>query len=84
MDKVIRRELLLEEGQVYNSQLWDYSIQRNNQLGYFDNLKSEDDTETHQTADDGTVELLLKLKEMGKNSIGVNGGISGLSGRSSG
>ena len=79
-DKVIRRELLLEEGQVYNSQLWDYSIQRLNQLGYFDNLKSEDDTETHQNADDGTVELLLKLKEKGKNSIGVNGGISGLSG----
>ncbi len=30
--------------------------------------------------DDGTVDLLLKLKEKGKNSIGLNGGISGLSG----
>jgi len=79
-DKVIRRELLLEEGNVYNSQLWDYSIQRLNQLGYFDTLKSEDDTETRQNSDDGTVDLLLKLKEKGKNSIGVNGGISGLSG----
>ncbi len=79
-DKVIRRELLLEEGNVYNSQLWDYSIQRLNQLGYFDTLKSEDDTETRQNADDGTVDLLLKLKEKGKNSIGLNGGISGLSG----
>ncbi len=28
----------------------------------------------------GTVDLLLKVKEKGKNSIGVNGGISGLSG----
>ena len=28
----------------------------------------------------GTVDLLLKLKEKGKNSIGLNGGISGLSG----
>ena len=79
-DKVIRRELLLEEGRVYNSQLWDLSILRLNQLGYFDNLKVEDDTETHQDADNGTVDLLLKLKEKGKNSIGVNGGISGLSG----
>ncbi|MDE3188715.1 MAG: outer membrane protein assembly factor BamA, partial [Acidobacteriota bacterium] len=27
-DRVIRRELLLEEGQVYNSQLWEYSLMR--------------------------------------------------------
>jgi outer membrane protein insertion porin family len=27
-DKVIRRELMLEEGQVYNSQLWEYSLLR--------------------------------------------------------
>jgi len=79
-DKVIRRELLLEEGQIYNSQLWDLSILRLNQLGYFDVLKVEDDTETRQNEDEGTVDLLLKLKEKGKNSIGVNGGISGLSG----
>ena len=79
-DKVIRRELLLDEGQVYNSKLWDLSIQRLNQLGYFEVLKVEDDTETRQNADDGTVDLLLKLKEKGKNTIGLNGGISGLSG----
>jgi outer membrane protein insertion porin family len=79
-DKVIRRELLLEEGQVYSQQAWDLSILRLNQLGYFEVLKAEDDTETRQDAQDGTVDLLLKLKEKGKNSIGVNGGISGLSG----
>ena len=79
-DKVIRRELVLEEGQVYNSQLWDLSILRLNQLGYFDNLRVEDDTETHQDADAGTVDLLLRLKEKGKNSIGLNGGLSGLQG----
>jgi outer membrane protein insertion porin family len=79
-DKVIRRELILEEGQVYSSQKWDLSILRLNQLGYFDTLKVDDDTETRQNADNGTVDLLLKLKEKGKNSIGVNGGISGLSG----
>jgi outer membrane protein insertion porin family len=79
-DKVIRRELLLQEGEQYSQQRWDVSVLRLNQLGYFDTLKTEDDTETHQNADDGTVELLLKVKEKGKNSIGVNGGISGLSG----
>ncbi len=35
-DKVIRRELLLEEGQVYSSQRWDLSILRLNQLSYFE------------------------------------------------
>ena len=79
-DKVIRRELLLEEGQVYNSQLWELSILRLNQLNYFETLKAEQDSESRQNADDGTVDLLLKLKEKGKNSIGLNGGISGLSG----
>jgi outer membrane protein insertion porin family len=78
-DKVIRRELLLEEGQVYSQERWEISVLRLNQLGYFDTLKTEDDTETRQN-DDGTVDLLLRVKEKGKNSIGVNGGISGLSG----
>lgn len=79
-DRVIRRELLLEEGQVYNSRLWDLSILRLNQLNYFETLKADQDSESRQNADDQTVDLLLKLKEKGKNSIGLNGGISGLSG----
>jgi outer membrane protein insertion porin family len=79
-DKVIRREMLVEEGAVYNSQLVDLSLLRLNQLNYFETLKSPDDVETRQNADDGTVDLLLKLREKGKNSIGLNGGLSGLSG----
>ena len=79
-DFVIRRELLLEEGQVYNSRLWEASLQRLNQLEYFDPLKVDQDTELHQDAEAGTVDLLLKVHEKGKNSIGLNGGVSGLSG----
>jgi outer membrane protein insertion porin family len=79
-DKVIRREILIEEGQVYNSRLVDLSLLRLNQLSYFDVLKSEQDVESRQNADAGTVDLLIKLHEKGKNSIGVNGGVSGLSG----
>jgi outer membrane protein insertion porin family len=79
-DRVIRRELLLEEGQVYNSQLWEYSLLRLNQLEYFDPLKVDQDSEAHQNPEAGTVDLLLKVKEKGKNSIGLNGGVSGLSG----
>ena len=80
-DRVIRRELLLEEGQVYNSQLWEYSLLRLNQLEYFDPLKVDQDSEAHQNPEAGTVDLLLKVKEKGKNSIGLNGGVSGLVGR---
>jgi len=79
-DRVIRRELMLDEGSVYNSQLWEYSLLRLNQLEYFEPLKVEQDSEAHQDAEAGTVDLLLKVKEKGKNSIGVNGGVSGLSG----
>ncbi|HEX8816971.1 MAG TPA: outer membrane protein assembly factor BamA [Terriglobales bacterium] len=81
-DKVIRREILLEEGQVYNSQLWEVSIQRLNQLGFFDTLKADDPavTERHLHEKEGTVDLTLKVKEKGKNSVGLTGGVSGLAG----
>ena len=79
-DFVIRRELALEEGQIYNSHLWELSILRLNQLDYFDPLKVDQDSETHQNPEAGTVDLLLKVHEKGKNSIGLNGGVSGQSG----
>src|SRR5271156_5804983 len=79
-DRVIRRELLLEEGQVYNSNMWEQSLLRLNQLDYFDPLKIDTDSEQHIDAENGTVSLLLKVHEKGKNSIGLNGGVSGLSG----
>jgi outer membrane protein insertion porin family len=79
-DKVIRRELMLDEGSVYNSQLWEYSLLRLNQLEYFEPLKVDQDSTATQDSENGTVGLLLKVKEKGKNSIGLNGGVSGLSG----
>ncbi|MGB6974448.1 MAG: outer membrane protein assembly factor BamA [Terracidiphilus sp.] len=79
-DRVIRRELLLQEGQVYNSRLWELSLLRLNQLEYFSPLNVDQDSEAHQNPEAGTVELLLKVKEKGKNSVGLNGGLSGLSG----
>ena len=79
-DKVIRRELALEEGQVYNGNLWELSLLRLNQLQYFEALKPEQDSEIKQNVQDGTVDITLKLKEKGKNSIGLTGGVSGLSG----
>ncbi|HYM76795.1 MAG TPA: outer membrane protein assembly factor BamA [Candidatus Dormibacteraeota bacterium] len=81
-DKVIRRELALEEGGVYNSRLWELSLLRLNQLSYFDQLKPDDPNMTEKRLDEknGQVDLTLKVHEKGKNSIGLNGGVSGLEG----
>src|SRR6202044_292697 len=76
-DKVIRREMVLEEGGVYNSRLWELSLQRLNQLSYFDQLKPDDPNVTDKRLDEknGLVDLTLKVKEKGKNRIGLNGGV---------
>jgi outer membrane protein insertion porin family len=81
-DKVIRRELALEEGQQYNEQYWKLSLQRLNQLGFFEQLKPEDPNVTDRHLDEkaGLVDLTLKLRERGKNQIGLSGGVSGLAG----
>ena len=81
-DKVIRRELALEEGGIYNSRLWELSLARLNQLSYFDQLKPDDPNTTDKKLDEknGYVDLTLHVKEKGKNAIGLNGGVSGLEG----
>jgi outer membrane protein insertion porin family len=79
-DKVIRRELLIDEGDLFSQRLWDTSILRLNQLGFFEQLKPEDATQITRDTKNNTVDLLLKLKERGKNSIQLNGGVSGIAG----
>ncbi|MDP9264197.1 MAG: outer membrane protein assembly factor BamA, partial [Acidobacteriota bacterium] len=79
-DKVIRRELAVEEGGIFNGRAWEFSILRLNQLGYFEQLKPEEDSERKLNEKEGTVDLTLKVKEKGKNSVGLTGGVSGLSG----
>src|SRR5689334_24576593 len=79
-DKVIRREILLDEGDIYNSRLWELSILRLNQLGYFEVLKAEDAATIQRNTQNNTVDITLRVKERGKNSIGLNGGLSGIAG----
>jgi outer membrane protein insertion porin family len=79
-DKVIRREILLDEGDMFNTELWDYSILRLNQLGYFEMLKKEEAADIKRNPQSNTVDITLKVKERGKNSVGLNGGVSGIAG----
>ena len=79
-DKVIRRQLLIDEGQLFNKHLWELSILRLNQLDYFDRIEADKAAELKKNTKDGTVDITLKLKEKGKQSIGLQGGVSGLAG----
>jgi len=79
-DKVIRRQLLLDEGQLFNKRAWELSILRLNQLGYFDRIEADKAAELKRNTKEGTVDINLKVKEKGKQSIGLQGGVSGLSG----
>jgi outer membrane protein insertion porin family len=79
-DKVIRRELLLDEGQLFNKRAWEISILRLNQLNYFERIEEDKAVEIKRNTKEGTVDLNLKLREKGKQSIGLQGGVSGLAG----
>ncbi|HKV63526.1 MAG TPA: outer membrane protein assembly factor BamA [Candidatus Acidoferrum sp.] len=79
-DKVIRRQLVLDEGSLFNKRLWELSILRLNQLDYFDKIEADKAAEIKRNNKDGTVDINLKLKEKGKQSIGLQGGVSGLAG----
>jgi outer membrane protein insertion porin family len=79
-DKVIRRELLIDEGDIFNNHLWEISLLRLNQLGYFEPLKPEEAADMKRDTKSNTVDITLKVRERGKNSIQLNGGVSGISG----
>lgn len=79
-DKVIRRELMVDEGDPYSTQLWDLSILRLNQLGYFQTLKAEDAVDVRTDNRTNTVDLTLRVQEQGKNTVQMSGGVSGISG----
>ena len=79
-DKVIRREIMIDEGDIYNTRLWELSILRLNQLGYFEALKADEAATITRDTKNDTVDITLKVKERGKNSITLNGGVSEIAG----
>lgn len=78
-DKVMRREFFLEEQQLFNGGLLDFSILRLNQLGFFEPIE-EKDYEVIKRAPEGEVDILVTVKEKSQQSIGLSGGVSGISG----
>ncbi len=79
-DNVLRREVLLNEGDIYNQTAWEYSIIKLNQLGYFDPIDKDKDADFRTNEEEATVDLNLKVAERGRQQISFNGGLSGVGG----
>ena len=79
-DKVMRREFLLNEGDIYNQNYLEISVARLNQTQYFDPIDKDQDVEIRTDEEKGDVDLIVKVKEKGRQQISFNGGISGIGG----
>jgi outer membrane protein insertion porin family len=79
-DNVLRREVLINEGDIYNDAYWEYSVVKLNQLGYFNPIDKDKDVDRRTNEEEATVDLSLKVSERGRQQISFNGGISGIGG----
>jgi outer membrane protein insertion porin family len=78
-DKVIRREVYLNEGDVFNTEALKLSIRRINQLGYFKPMEGAPDLKPSPAGDD-RLDVTFKVEEQNRNQFTFGGGVSGLEG----
>ena len=79
-DSVLRREVLINEGDIYNQGYWDYSVIKLNQSGYFEPIDKDKDADFRTNDEEATVDINLKVQERGRQQISFNGGLSGIGG----
>ena len=75
-DKVVRREIPLNEGDLYNSRLLARGRQNLNNLGYFEEVK----VETRRGTAEDRVDIDVLVKEKPTGSFSVGGGFSSIDG----
>jgi outer membrane protein insertion porin family len=77
-DNVIRREMRVWEGGVFNSTMLKESIRRLNQLGYFQPLEgtSEEIQIATTPGTDNQVDIKLKFTEQNRNQLSFGAGVS--------
>jgi outer membrane protein insertion porin family len=76
-DNVIRREVRLLEGNVFNTEALKYSVRRLNQLGYFKPLEGEAiDVQKTPNTELAQVDVRLKFEEQNRNQITFGAGVS--------
>jgi outer membrane protein insertion porin family len=78
-DKVIRREVYLNESDVFNTELLKLSIKRINQLGYFKAMEGAPNLAPSPLGDD-KLDITMKVEEQNRNQFTFGGGVSGLEG----
>jgi outer membrane protein insertion porin family len=78
-DKVIRREVFLNEGDVLNTEALKLSIKRINQLGYFKPMEGAPELQPDAKRDDA-IDVTFKVQEQNRNQFTFGGGVSGLEG----
>src|SRR4026209_250512 len=79
-DSVLRREVLINEGDIYNQGYWEYSVIKLNQSGYFEPIDKDKDADFRTNEEEATVDINLKVQERGRQQISFNGGLSGIGG----
>jgi outer membrane protein insertion porin family len=75
-DNVIRREMRLYEGGVFNTEALKYSVRRLNQLGYFKPLEGEAIDVQKTPSAEQQVDIRLKFEEQNRNQITFGAGVS--------
>ena len=75
-DSVIRREMRLYEGGVFNTEALKYSIKRLNQLGYFKQLEGDAINVEKAPDKDNAVDVKLKVEEQNRNQLTFGAGVS--------
>jgi len=60
--------------------MFEYSIIRLNQLGYFNPIDKDKDADYRTNEEEALVDITLKVSEKGRQEISFNGGISGIGG----
>jgi outer membrane protein insertion porin family len=78
-DKVIRREVYMNEGDVFNTEALKMSIKRVNQLGYFKPMESAPEIQPSPEKDN-QVDVTFKVEEQNRNQFTFGGGVSGYEG----
>jgi outer membrane protein insertion porin family len=79
-DVVLRREMLVSEGDVFNLLYFEVSVQRLNQLQIFDPIDKDKDVDRRTDEEQGFVDMTVKVSEKGRQQISFNGGTSGIGG----
>jgi outer membrane protein insertion porin family len=75
-DQVIRRELALVEGGVFNTEALKYSIKRLNQLGYFKPLDEHAISVERVAGENNKLDVTIKVEEQNRNQLNFGAGVS--------